>query len=155
MMVEYKEVREDGSVTSTPVRMRDQSAAPSVTSTPARRHGDVSMSSSRSATPKRRTRTTRGREGMRDAPPPIVGILGCGEFGLALARKLLKSGYQAMKTVVPLGVTLTTRYEAVLQAEVVFLLAVRRDHYDQLGFLADAMGGKVLVDVSITSRFND
>eukprot|EP00058_Branchiostoma_floridae_P026125 XP_002611615.1 hypothetical protein BRAFLDRAFT_63736 [Branchiostoma floridae] len=174
MMVEYKEMLEDGSVTSTPkrsasgsnistpVRMRDQSVPGSVTSTP-RRYGDISVGTSRSATPKRRTRSTLDGRGLRDAPPPIVGILGCGEFGLALARKLLKSGYQvvlgtrdpeAMKNLVPLGVTLTTRYEAVLQAEVVFL-AVRRDHYDQLVFLTDAMSGKILVDVSITSRFND
>lgn len=99
-------------------------------------------------------------EGKRKAPPDpdkVIAVLGSGDYGRAISRRLVNSGYhvlmgsrdpdrsQVKNLVKQTGATLSTQEEALKAAKVV-VVAVGRDHYDYLPI--SLLRNKVLIDVS-------
>ncbi|XP_064022987.1 metalloreductase STEAP4 [Pogoniulus pusillus] len=84
-----------------------------------------------------------------------ICIFGTGDFGRALAQKLIQSGYPVVfgsrstkpSSLVPRGAEVLSHVEAAQKAAII-IVAVQRQHYSFLSSLAEALQGKVLVDVS-------
>ncbi|NXN92996.1 STEA4 Metalloreductase, partial [Rhinopomastus cyanomelas] len=101
------------------------------------------------------------------APPApnkreTVCIFGTGDFGRALAHKLLQCGYpvvfgsrgsQQPSSVVPKDAEVLSHAEAAQKAAII-IIAIQRQHYNFLTSLAEVLRGKVLVDVSNNLKIN-
>ncbi|XP_063865230.1 metalloreductase STEAP4-like [Scylla paramamosain] len=90
-------------------------------------------------------------------PDKVVAVLGSGDYGRAISRRLVSAGYNVLigsrdpnrskiKTLVrQTGATLTGQDAAIEEAAMV-VVAVGRDHYDHLPL--SLLQGKILIDVS-------
>ncbi|XP_068013023.1 metalloreductase STEAP4 [Melanerpes formicivorus] len=85
----------------------------------------------------------------------VICIFGTGDFGRALGQKLIQSGYHVVfgsrstkiSSLIPTGAEVLSHAEAAQRAAII-IVAVQRQHYSFLVPLAEALQGKVLVDIS-------
>uniref|UniRef100_A0A8C4N5N6 STEAP family member 2, metalloreductase n=1 Tax=Eptatretus burgeri TaxID=7764 RepID=A0A8C4N5N6_EPTBU len=100
----------------------------------------------------------------RREPRRPVAVLGGGDFARSLAGRLLTAGHpvvvgsrlpSAAAALFPPQVDVTTREGAAGGAARLVLVAVPRDHFNTLVPLAEALRGKVVVDVSNRDRRGD
>ncbi|KGL84904.1 Metalloreductase STEAP4, partial [Tinamus guttatus] len=90
-----------------------------------------------------------------------VCIFGTGDFGRALAYKMIQSGYSVVfgsrqvqiSSLIPKGAEVLSHTEAAQKASIIFI-AIPRQHYNFLLPLAEVLNGKVLVDVSNNLKLN-
>ncbi|NXN07699.1 STEA4 Metalloreductase, partial [Indicator maculatus] len=84
-----------------------------------------------------------------------ICIFGTGDFGRALGQKLIQSGYPVVfgsrstktSSLIPRGAEVLSHAEAAQRAAII-IVAIQRQHYSFLTPLAEALQGKVLVDIS-------
>ncbi|XP_053569992.1 metalloreductase STEAP4 [Bombina bombina] len=90
-----------------------------------------------------------------------ICIFGTGDFGRALAHKMLQSGLSVIfgsrnpnvSNLLPTGVEVQSHTVAAQKSSIIFL-AVQRDHYSFLTEMTEVLEGKVLVDVSNNLKIN-
>ncbi|NXA52315.1 STEA4 Metalloreductase, partial [Nothocercus julius] len=90
-----------------------------------------------------------------------VCIFGTGDFGRALAYKMIQSGYSVVfgsrqaqiSSLIPKGAEVLSHTEAAQKAAII-IIAIPRQHYNFLLPLAEVLHGKVLVDVSNNLKLN-
>uniref|UniRef100_A0A8C6YN57 STEAP4 metalloreductase n=1 Tax=Nothoprocta perdicaria TaxID=30464 RepID=A0A8C6YN57_NOTPE len=90
-----------------------------------------------------------------------VAIFGTGDFGRALAYKMIQSGYAVVfgsrqaqiSSLIPKGAEVLSHTEAAQKAAII-IIAIPRQHYNFLLPLAEVLHGKVLVDVSNNLKLN-
>lgn len=93
---------------------------------------------------------------------PVIGIIGSGDFSRSLALRLVASGFRVVvgsrdprriaRGLFPVGVELRSQREAVDAADRVVFAAVFPEHYHTLVGLREPLVGKVLVDVSNSTK---
>ncbi|NWW43505.1 STEA4 Metalloreductase, partial [Pedionomus torquatus] len=90
-----------------------------------------------------------------------VCIFGTGDFGRALAHKLIQCGYAVvfgsrstqLSSLIPKDAEVFSHAEAAQKASII-IIAIQRQHYNFLSPLAENLHGKVLVDISNNLKIN-